>query len=168
MALVAAAQLRPACDRLIVVLGPESDTLAGLLAAAGVETVWCPDADAGLGHSLAAGVRATPDATGWLVALADMPFIAPSSYQAVATALRAGASLAACEFEGRRGHPVGFAGRWFEALSQLTGEQGAKALIDAHREQMERCPTEDPGVLWDVDRPEDLAGWSAYSRSNSG
>jgi molybdenum cofactor cytidylyltransferase len=78
MAVAAARNLRPACDRLIAVLRPGSETLAGLLAAEGCETVVCAEADSGMGHTLAAGVRASPEALGWVVALADMPFIAPS------------------------------------------------------------------------------------------
>lgn len=157
MAVAAAANLRPACDRLVAVLRPGNESLAALLAAAGCETVVCPEADAGMGHSLAAGVRATPDAAGWVVALADMPFIATGSHRAVAARLRAGASLTASEFQGRRGHPVGFGGRWFEQLAAMTGDQGGKAILQAHLQELVLCRVDDPGVLRDVDRPEDLA-----------
>lgn len=157
LAVAAAASLRPACDRVVAVLRPGSDSLAARLAAAGCETVVCPEADAGMGHSLAAGVRDAPDAAGWVVALADMPFIAAASHSAVATALRAGASLAASEFEGRRGHPVGFAARWFESLAALGGDEGAKAILQANGRDLVLCPVDDAGVLRDVDRPGDLA-----------
>lgn len=93
---------------------------------------------------------------GWLVALADMPFIAPASHHAVATNLRAGASLAASEFAGRRGHPVGFAGKWRDQLAQLGGDQGGKSILDAHAQGLVLCRVDDPGVLCDIDRPEDL------------
>lgn len=156
MAVAAAAHLRPACDRLVAVLRPGNESLAALLAATGCATVYCPEADAGMGHSLAAGVRATADAAGWVVALADMPFIASRSHQTVAACLRAGASLAASEFQGRRGHPVGFAGRWFDQLAGMTGDQGGKAILQAHGQELVLCPVDDPGVLWDVDRPKDL------------
>lgn len=156
MAVAAARSLRPACDRLIAVLRPNSETLAGLLAAEGCEQVVCQDADAGMGHSLAAGVRTSPEALGWVVALADMPFILTTSHRAVAAALRAGASLAATEFHGRRGHPVGFAERWLDQLSGLSGDQGGKSILDAHRHALYLCPVDDPGVLRDVDRPADV------------
>lgn len=156
MAVAAAVSLRAACDRLIVVLRPGSETLAALLSSAGCETLLCAEADAGMGHSLAAGVRATAQASGWVVALADMPFIASSSHQAVVAALHQGASLAASQFDGRRGHPVGFAGHWFDQLAALTGDHGGKSILDAHRPAMVLCPVEDPGVVRDVDRPEDL------------
>lgn len=156
MAAAAARHLHPACDRLIAVLRPGSEALAGLLAAEGCETIICPEAEAGMGHTLAAGVRASPEAQGWVVALADMPFISSSSHQAVADRLRAGASLAASSFQGQRGHPVGFAAEWFDQLAALTGDQGGKSILETHSQKLVLCPVEDAGVRRDVDRPADL------------
>lgn len=158
LAVAAADSLRPACDRLVAVLRPGADRLAELLGAAGCETLFCVDADRGMGCSLACAVRATPDAAGWLVALADMPFIATRSHQQVAAALRCGASIAATEYGGRRGHPVGFSSRWFAALAALTGDQGAKAIVQANDELITRCAVDDEGVLRDVDTRADLVG----------
>ena len=156
LAVAAAKRLRPACDRLVAVLRPGAQRLAELLGAAGCETVVCDQADGGMGHSLACAIRATPDAAGWIVALADMPFIATRSHQRVAAALRHGASLAATEFHGQRGHPVGFAGHWFAQLSQLTGDQGAKSILQTPGAAMTLCPVDDCGVLKDIDRRGDL------------
>ena len=156
MAVVAATHLRAACDRLIVVLRPGSEALVELLKPVDCETVVCPEADAGMGHSLAAGVRAAPEAAGWVVALADMPYISPTSHQAVAMALRAGARLATSEFNGRRGHPVGFAGQWLPELLALTGDHGGKSILAAHPLALVRCPVDDAGVLRDIDRPADI------------
>lgn len=156
MALAAAANLRPACDRVVVVLRAADHPLAGRLVEAGCEIVACPEADGGMGHSLAAGVRATADAAGWIVALADMPFIQPSTHRAIAAALLARASLAAPQYQGQRGHPVGFARQWREALSALTGDHGGRDILSAHRAQLVLRPVDDPGVLMDVDRPEQL------------
>jgi molybdenum cofactor cytidylyltransferase len=158
MAAAAAAHLKPACGRVVAVVRPGQGELAALLAEAGCEIVVCPEAEAGMGHSLAAGVRATADAGGWIVALADMPFIDSASHQAVASRLRDGASLAASQYQGRRGHPVGFSSRWFAELAALTGDQGARAILERHRAELIVCPVDDPGVLRDIDRPTDLAG----------
>ncbi|MFP5404428.1 MAG: NTP transferase domain-containing protein [Gammaproteobacteria bacterium] len=68
MALVAAANLRPACDRVVVVLRAADHPLAGRLVDAGCEIVVCPEADGGMGHDPAVGARATADAAGWVVA----------------------------------------------------------------------------------------------------
>jgi molybdenum cofactor cytidylyltransferase len=156
IAVAAAVNLRPACERMVAVLRPGQDDLAALLAAAGCQIVLCPDAGGGMGHSLAAGVRATADAAGWIVALADMPFIASASLLAVATSLQAGARLAATQYQGRRGHPVGFSGEWLPQLAVLTGDQGGKAILDQHRQDVILCPVDDPGVMWDIDRKADL------------
>lgn len=156
IAVAAAVSLRPACERMVAVLRPDHEGLAALLTAAGCEIIPCPGADGGMGHSLAAGVRATADAAGWIVALADMPFIASASHQAVAACLQAGASLAASQHQGRRGHPVGFSREWFPQLAAMTGDQGGKAILDQHRRNLVLCPVDDPGVIWDIDRKEDL------------
>jgi molybdenum cofactor cytidylyltransferase len=88
------ADLLPAVDRLIAVVRPDDDALAGCLAAAGAEVHACANANEGMGVSLAFGVRQAADADGWLIALADMPLVAESDIRRVANALRAGAAIA--------------------------------------------------------------------------
>lgn len=157
LALAAAQSLLTACPQVVAVVRPGADELAGMLAEAGCQVVISPIAEAGMGHSLAAGVRAAAAAGGWLVALADMPFIAPASHRAVVAAMQDGARLAASQYEGRRGHPVGFGREWFAALSKLRGDHGARAILEQHGQLLRLCPVDDPGVLCDVDRPEQLA-----------
>jgi molybdenum cofactor cytidylyltransferase len=130
--------------------------LAAALGAVGLRIVEHPGADGGLGTSLAAGVAATPEASGWLIALGDMPWVRPETISALAQALAAGAALVAPICGGRRGHPVGFAALWGDRLLNLKGDQGARDLIAAHAAQLLLLPTEDPGVLLDVDTPADL------------
>lgn len=110
-----------------------------------------------MGYSLAAGVAASRDARGWLVALADMPCIRVATLQAVAELIGGGAALAAPSYAGRRGHPVGFAARWRGALLALEGDEGARAILEQSRFLLHVLETDDPGVLQDVDSPADLA-----------
>ena len=119
--------------------------------------VVCENADEGMGASLACAARAAGKRDGYLVALADMPFIRPSSIVAVRDALAAGASITAPFFRGRRGHPVGFSGRHYDALISASGDEGARALLASHAQEIVKVPVGDPGVVRDVDRPEDLA-----------
>lgn len=156
IALAAARNLQPACDRLLVVLRPGDTALADLLTADGFAVMVCHDAEAGMGHSLAAGVRASAEAGAWVVALADMPYIQSTSHHGVAARLRAGDSLVATKFQGRRGHPVGFSGRWRDQLSMLTGDQGGKAILEENPGELRLVEVDDPGVVRDIDRPEDL------------
>jgi molybdenum cofactor cytidylyltransferase len=157
MAVASARALRQGCGgRVVAVLRPEQLVLAGLLAAEGAVTHFDPEVRQGMGHSLAAAVRATPDASGWLVALADMPFIQPATIALVANALHAGAGITAPFYRGKRGHPVGFSAHWFDALSTLQGDRGARDLLSRHAGALTCIPCEDDGVLIDLDTPEGL------------
>jgi molybdenum cofactor cytidylyltransferase len=156
MVLVTARHLRAVCEQAVAVVRPGSDRLASLLADAGCEVVVNPEAGRGMGQSLAVGVRTAPRAQGWVVALADMPFIAVSTYRRVADALRGGSSIAAPCHNGHRGHPVGFARHWFEHLSRLEGDEGARAILAAFPGDLRLCEVEDEGILRDVDRRADL------------
>ncbi len=153
MALASARNLAAVCARTIVVIQPDDTVLASLLAEEGLEIVVCAEAAQGMGHSLASGVAATADAAGWLVALADMPFIQPASYHAVLHAMQGGAALARPIHDGCLGHPVAFGAAHLDKLLALTGDQGGKAIIEANPVALVLCTVDDPGVLKDVDQP---------------
>ena len=109
-----------------------------------------------MGTSLAAGVNATARAGGWLIALADMPWVRPATITALADRLNNGASMVAPVYQGRRGHPVGFTSCWQQQLRGLSGDKGARDLIAINPGQLELLATEDAGVLKDIDHPRDL------------
>jgi molybdenum cofactor cytidylyltransferase len=134
-----------------------SEELGAALRAEGCEIVVCENAADGMGATLACGVRATPQADAWLVALGDMPFVRPTSIAAVRAALEEGAPLTAPYFHGRRGHPVGISARYRADLAGIGGDEGAKALLSRHGAELRKIPVGDPGVIRDIDRPEDLA-----------
>lgn len=164
MALAAAHRLRQGLgpeSLLLAVLRPEQNELGRLLASAGYRVVISDDARAGMGRTLALGVAASPQASGWLVALADMPRLRPATIARVADALRGGASLAAPVYRGQRGHPVGFARPWREALLALDGDMGARQVLTAAGAALLSIDSDDPGVVLDVDTPHDLAMLSA-------
>jgi molybdenum cofactor cytidylyltransferase len=109
-----------------------------------------------MGATLAWGITHTPQADGWLVALADMPYIRPATVQQVTTALQQGALLAAPVYRGRRGHPVGFAKALGTKLASLSGDVGAQRVIRAHQRRLVSITTDDSGILHDIDTPADL------------
>lgn len=151
-----AAHLVAALADVVAVVRPRDHALHAALAATGARVVECARADEGMGVSLAHAVAATADADGWVVALADMPWLAPATIAAVADALRAGAPLVAAAYRGERGHPVGFAAAFGSRLRELTGDEGARAVIAASRSHLRIVEVDDPGSLRDVDRREDL------------
>lgn len=157
MAVAALRNLQAALPDVVVVVSPESDRLAGLFAGSGARVTVCPHAERGMGASLAWGVESASGAEGWIVALADMPFIRPQTIAAVARVLEAGALCAAPFHSGRRGHPVGFAAALRAELLVLDGDEGARSVLTRHAAQLERVDCDDPGILRDIDRPADLA-----------
>jgi molybdenum cofactor cytidylyltransferase len=144
-------------EDVLAVVRPESKELADLLRAEGCRLVRCERAADGMGASLACGVAAAGAADAYLVALADMPFIRPSSITAVRDALAAGVPLAAPYFRAHRGHPVGISSRFREELLRLRGDEGAKALLAQHAAEIAKVAVGDPAVLRDIDTPGDLA-----------
>jgi molybdenum cofactor cytidylyltransferase len=142
-------------DCIAVVRSGDHELIAAL-SAIGLRVHEHLGADGGLGTSIAAGVAATTSAAGWLIALGDMPWVQPETIRALADALRNGAELVAPVHAGARGHPVGFAAPWRDRLGALTGDRGARDLIGAHTARLVLLPTEDQGVLLDVDAPADL------------
>ena len=157
IAVQAARHLKSELTRVLAVVRPASDELAAALRADGCEVVVCENAAEGMGASLACAARAAGEADGYIVALGDMPFVRPSTIAAVRDALAGGASLVAPYFRARRGHPVGIAGKFARDLAALTGDEGAKKLLAANERALVKIPVGDPGVIRDIDRPEDLA-----------
>jgi molybdenum cofactor cytidylyltransferase len=153
----AAIHLAEALPDSLAVVRPADARLSERLSETGLRIVECANADVGMGASLACGVTAAKDADGWIVALADMPWIAPATIRAVAAALGAGAGIVAPSYRGRRGHPVAFARHHYDALAALTGDAGARALLEDHPEWLTLIDVDDPGILRDVDRPDQLA-----------
>jgi molybdenum cofactor cytidylyltransferase len=154
--------LSAGCDAVIAVVRPDaSEALRAALH--GARQVIADDADAGMGHSLAAAARAAledaPDAV--LVLPADMPFLDPATVRAIADAARAGPAqdrarriVVPMRADGRRGHPVAFGAAHLPELARLAGDRGARALLERHPSTP--LALEDPGILRDVDTPSDL------------
>lgn len=95
---------------------------------AGVQIVLCDSG--GSGESIAAGVEMTAHWKGWIITLGDMPWLTVDHYRLVKQALEQGAAQVRLTYKEKPGHPVGFAGRYAEALRNLHGDEGARALLD--------------------------------------
>lgn len=114
----------------------------------------------GVGASIAAGVGALPDASGWVVLPADMPMVKPSTLAAVAQALDEH-PVSYAQHAGRRGHPVGFSAELYSELISLTGDEGVRRLVARYPSQA--VEVDDPGVLMGLDTEEDLVALRAVS-----
>lgn len=105
---------------------------------------------AGMGDSIAAAVAASPDSSGWLVVLGDMPFILSSSIEQVVEGIEDNA-VSVPVYGAEYGHPVGLGCSFGSALMRLSGDRGAKPLFASAK--VLEVPVDDSGVLWDVDVP---------------
>ena len=156
VAAVAANSLVQVLPNTLAVVKPGDHALIQVFTELGLHIVENPLADEGMGTSLAAGINAAAMADGWLIALADMPWIQPTTITALVDRLENGASMVAPVYAGRRGHPVGFSSRWLQPLRDLCGDKGARDLITQNPDALELLTTEDAGILRDVDYPHDL------------
>lgn len=155
MVCVSAATLRRVLPTLAVVR-PEQQTLIEQLAAQGVPAITPGETNGGMGMSIAAGVAARAGAKGWLIALADMPFIRPETIACVLAALQNGSPIAAPAYQGQRGHPVGFSAAFGDALRALHSDAGARELLQRHAAEITLIACDDAGILADIDTPSDL------------
>jgi molybdenum cofactor cytidylyltransferase len=105
-----------------------------------------------LGDSIAAGVAAQPDWAGWLVMLADMPWLQLSTVRRVCQALNF-ADIVRPLWQQRPGHPVGFSADVREALLDLKGKPGARCILEGAPPLL--LQVNDPGCVRDVDVPDD-------------
>lgn len=156
MAVASARTLYTVLAHCIAVVDDSESDIAKLLAEAGLQVIANAHAREGMGTSIACGVAASPNAGGWIIALADMPGIPARVMQSVADGLVRGADIIAPVYRGQRGHPVGFALRHAAALRALHSDRGARDIIAAHRDTLELIDTQDSGVILDFDTPASL------------
>ena len=111
----------------------------------------------GMGDSIAAAVRATAGAGGWLVLPGDLPLVRPDTLRTMAAALRH-AAVAVPVHRGERGHPVAFAAQCLPGLLALAGEQGAASVVRQHAQQggLRQVEVDDAGTVTDIDTVQDL------------
>lgn len=145
-----------AVDPVVVVVGHDAERVRASLTGLSVETVENPDYAEGQATSVAAGIDALPGHVEYAVfALGDMPDVATATVDRLVVAAReTGADAVVPTYDGRRGNPVVFHRRQFDALADVDGDHGGRALFDAI--ELTRVAVDDPGVLRDIDTSEDL------------
>jgi len=156
VAAAALANLRSALPHVIAVVRPGAAMLENLLSEAGATVILCANADEGMGASLATAVGASGNVAGWVIALADMPYILPATIVKIAVALAAGAAIVAPAYRGERGHPVGVSARFRAQLEASHGDEGARSVLKENPGLVKLIEVDDPGVCRDIDTPADL------------
>ena len=157
IAAVAARNLKAGAGNVLAVIPLRRPELRKVLEAEGCAILESERTSEGMGASLAAGIAAAAGAQGWIVALGDMPRVAPTTIESIVRALQRGAPMAApYDRTGRRGHPVGFSQAVRDDLLELGGDVGARDVLARHADMVERIVTDDAGIFVDIDTKEDL------------
>ncbi|OZG72564.1 hypothetical protein BTA51_15745 [Hahella sp. CCB-MM4] len=126
----------------------------------GLEYGIAPQAQQGMGHSLAWGITQVVSWNWAGIVLADMPFIDVSTLKRLASVADAG-NIILPEYQeadglARAGHPVIFGHSFFKAIQTLQGDRGARSLLERYADSVIRQPVGDAGVLLDIDTPGDI------------
>lgn len=147
-------------DDVIVVIGHDRERILSKLEPLPVRLVVNEYFEAGLSTSIVRGVEAASQTPGgYLIALGDMPTIESNTIDVLCAQIaRAGSGAIAVPAMGRRrGHPVVFGRDHREGLLALSGDKGARGLIEANENKLREVAVDDVGIFADIDTPEAYA-----------
>jgi molybdenum cofactor cytidylyltransferase len=149
-------------NEIVLVTSPGDEELRAWARQAGIGVAVNPDPDRGMLSTIQEGVAALGGSAELvrrggtlLVSPADLPNL---KSETVALLLRrmsgAGARLAVPVHRGRRGHPLAIAAALIPEIDALDPKIGLRQLRDRHEAELLEVEVEDPGVVQDVDTPE--------------
>ena len=149
---------RGGIERIVVVLGFNADALRQQISHLPVEILVNPDHKLGQLSSLQVAVRhlqAAPDCDGVMIHLVDHPYIEPRLVRLMLQRFEESkCSIVVPRHQSKRGHPVIFSRALFDELLGAPLDQGAKAVVNAHRQETLEIETDDAGITVDIDTPE--------------
>lgn len=153
----AAAALGGLTDATIAVVGRDAQAVREALGGVATLVIENREWASGLASSLRVGIDSLPqDAEAVVIALGDQPGVDPEVARTVIARWReSGRPIVVPRFRDGRGHPVLFAREVFEELRSLTGDVGARPVIERVPGRVAEVAV-DAQVPEDVDTPEDL------------
>jgi molybdenum cofactor cytidylyltransferase len=138
----------------IAVIQPQQMERKKILQDLGFVIVESVNAAQGMGYAIADAVCASQNAGGWLIALADMPWVTSALIQQVCTKIVNPEAVAAPRFHGKRGQPVAFGVAWYARLSNLQGDTGAREILKSA--SIDWVDWHDDSIHRDVDIQQDI------------
>ena len=152
-----------ALDKVLVVLRFGDREFAKELAASidneNVSYLCAPDSAQGMAHSLANAIHQVSDWEAAIVFLGDMPFVQAETVDSIMGEYqfrKAKKPIVVPTKAGIIGHPVLFCRDYFKEIQALKGDRGARVILEAHPDKVFKVEVLDPGVIRDIDTPEDL------------
>src|SRR5262249_35474858 len=139
-----------------VVLGPDAEAISQQVALATEEIVLNRDWEKGQLSSIHAALRSLPAGTeGMLLCPVDHPLVSAALVNnLIATFREANAPVVLPTFEGRRGHPVIFSAAVYEELLRAPLVAGARAVVWAHKHEVQEVSTTEEGCVLNLNDPE--------------
>ncbi len=156
------AALASRLDPVLVVTGHEAAKIGAALSGLPITLVHNDDYREGLSTSLQAGIAAVPDSCdGAMVLLGDMPGISSMLIDRLITAFDPTMDRAICvaTAHGHRGHPVLWSRTFFPHIAALSGDRGARELLDSQASRSIEIESGDDAPLTDIDTQEALANY---------
>lgn len=127
------------CQPIVVVAGNHADRVREVVG--GCDVIRNENWERGIGNSIKCGVAHLRDKVDALVILAcDQPLVSSEIIRAL---IEQCAPIAASSYSNTVGVPACFHSRYFDALSALADEAGAKSLIENHAEDVVAIPFPD-------------------------
>jgi CTP:molybdopterin cytidylyltransferase MocA len=155
---IVAALKQTRVGKIIVILGHNASELQPKISHLPVEILINTDYKLGQLSSLQLAVRhlqLDQDCDGMLVHLVDHPYLTPALVQEMIRRFyETKKRIIVPKFHGKRGHPVIFSRDLFAELLSAPVDQGAKAVVNAHRADTLEIETEEAGIALDIDTPE--------------
>jgi molybdenum cofactor cytidylyltransferase len=155
---IVAALKQTKVGKIIVILGHNARELEAKISHLPVRILINSDYKQGQLSSLQLAVRylqADSDCDGMLVHLVDHPYLAPALVEEMIRRFyETKKRIIVPKFHGKRGHPVIFSNALFDEILSAPMEEGAKAVVNAHRAETLEIETEEEGIAVDIDTPE--------------
>lgn len=145
-------------SEIIVVVGKDAGRLRAVCEPYGARVVENQDWNMGMSTSVKAGIAACkPEVQGVVVALADQPLVSAEAVRRLVEAFEGGAEVAVATYGGRRRNPVLLSREiWPVLLGELSGDAGARVMLERHPELVTEVPCDEVADPADVDTVEDL------------
>ena len=154
--LQAALNLRKHLEQVICVIPSQNPEIKYLFENAGFVTIENPlSQQEGMSSSIKIAIEETKSSKGWLMCLADMPNIKPSSYKKIIAELIQSDGIVIPSVNLKQGNPVGISACFYEQLMAIQGDVGARKIFKNNQSSIQTVEVNDLGILQDIDTRSD-------------
>ncbi len=151
-------------DGVMVILGNEKKEIRQALASYPVQFIENHRYDQGMSTSVQAGIRSMSgdsDIDGVMVIPGDMPLVQSKTVNLLLDTYKdSHFSIFIPVYQGKKGHPVLFDRLLFPQLLDISGDVGAREVVQKNISRCLVINTDDPGILIDIDCPEEYQYWN--------